>query len=587
MRIGRTCYALGAVLVTAMLAGWPAVATAQLSRKPNEVLRVGFEASSAGPYSDADAARFLTQATFGATPEDLARLRQLGYVAWIDAQMAAQPSYQVPFLNWVAGRPAGQNAIQPAQRLESWFINALGLFDPSAPLRVHDDALRQRVALALSEIFVVSDERSALSEVPWATASYYDMLVRNAFGNYRALLEDVTLHPAMGVYLSMLGNRKPDPQNNTRPDENYAREILQLFSIGLYELHPDGTRRLESGHPIATYGQDVVRSFAHVFTGWHFSDCDAGEECAYAADDPVWRRSMHPIEIHHDSASAKQLLNYPGVALPGGLLAAGGDARQELEAALDNVANHPNVGPFISRQLIQRLVTSNPTPAYVQRVAAVFDDNGQGVRGDLGAVTRAILLDVEARFGHTLALDSGFGKLREPLFKLTQLWRLTHAASINGRIDLRVDPNQEYGMAPLRSATVFNFYRPDFQPFGEIQTRGWAAPEFQVATDRQLVSAPNDLYWRLFYFHLGSDYFYAQDPDQLLIDYTELMGLASTPAVLVDRLDLLLMSGQMSPYMRDVLLSHLGGMGNPNAGLDRVQQALYLILSSPEYSIQK
>ena len=572
----------------ALVMGLCGLAQAQeLSHRPGTPLRAGFEDASDGPYTDAEAARFLTQATFGPTLDDIRHLRQVGYSAWFDQQFAAAPSFQVPYLTWVASLPSGQNAIQPAQRLESWFINALDLFDPSAPLRVHQDALRQRVALALSEIFVVSDENSALSEVPWATASYYDMLTRNAFGTHRALLEDITLHPAMGVYLSMLSNRKPDAQSNTRPDENYAREILQLFSIGLYELNPDGTRKLQGGQPIDTYRQNVVRSFAHVFTGWHFSACDYGEECSYSADDPVWRTPMHPIETYHDNESDKQLLNYPGAALPNGLLVHGGSAVQEMQAALDNVAGHPNVAPFICRQLIQRLVTSNPSPAYVQRVASVFDDSGQGVRGDLRAVVKAILLDVEARHGHWNAEVTGFGKLREPLLKLGQLWRLTRAASVNGRIDPMVDPNQEYGQAPLRSATVFNFFRPDFRPFGELETMGLDGPEFQIATDRHLVSAPNDLYWRIFYFYLGSDYFYAQEPDQLLIDYAEFAPLAATPTALIDRLDLLLMSGQMSPFMRNVLLTRLNALSNDNGGRDRVQHALYLVLTSSEYSIQK
>lgn len=574
-------------LLGSLLLAAPLLASAQtLSHRPAAMLQSGFEEASEGPHSDAEAARFLTQASFGATLDDIHALRRLGYVAWLDAQFAAAPSLQVPFLSWVASQPAGQNAVTPTQRLESWFINALGLFDPSQPLTQHEDVLRQRVALALSEIFVVSDERSMLSEVPWATASFHDLLVRNAFGNYRTLLEEMTLHPAMGVYLSMLGNRKPDAEANTRPDENYAREILQLFSIGLHQLAPDGSVvLLQDGQPVPTYGQATVRGFAHVFTGWHYSACTVGADCNFAAEHLTWRTPMHALEVHHDAASDKPLLDYPGVALPGGVLGHGGTAEQELAAALDNIAAHPNVGPFLARQLIQRLVTSNPSSAYVQRVAAVFDDNGAGVRGDLGAVVRATLLDVEARSGHWT--KQHFGKLREPLLRLLQLWRVTGAQSVDGRIELHVDPNQEYGQAPLRSATVFNFFRPDFQPFGEPSLQGLVAPEFQIATDRHLVSAPNDLYWRIFYFHLGSDYFYAQDPDQMLGDYAELAALAADPGALLDRLDLLLLSRQMSPFMRQVLTTHLQALPNTNGGRERVQHALYLVLTSPEYAIQK
>lgn len=575
------------VLCGGVLAAAAATALAQTaSHSPDQMWRHGFEGPAAGPFSDAEAARFLNQATYGATVEDIAHLRQIGYDAWFTEQFAAAPSYQQPFLDWVPG------GVYQQQRLEAWLINSIGLYDPSNPPLQHRDQLRQRMALALSEIFVVSDQNAGLLLQAWSTASFYDMLARNAFGSYRTLLEDVTLHPAMGVYLSMVGNRKPDATLNIRPDENYAREILQLFSIGLKQLDLDGTPLLNAGQPIPTYNQNTVRGFAHVFTGWNFNDCSTAEypDCVgdyHNPDSASVREPMLAFEAYHDNTSTKQLLIYDGVVPAGGLLAPG-TAQAEMAAALDNIARHPNVGPFIAKQLIQRLVTSNPSPAYVRRVATVFNDNGSGVRGDLKAVTKAILLDNEARFGHWGGNADRFGKLREPMLKLVQLWRITAPRSGNGRINLSIDPAEWYGQAPLRSPSVFNFFRPTFQQPGEIRDLGLFSPEFQIATDTMLVATPNDLDWRIFYFYIGSTYSYALEPDALLMDYgATLNPLAAQPEHLVDRLNLLLMSGQMSPFMRQVLLTRLNALPNANGGRDRVQHALYLVLNSPEYAIQK
>jgi uncharacterized protein (DUF1800 family) len=566
------------------------LAQAQLSHRPDAIWRHGFEAVNAGPFTDAEAARFLNQATYGATLAEIAHLRAVGYEAWFAEQFAETPSYEAPHLDWISAQNQG---VYQQQRLESWLINSIGLYDPSNPPRVHEDQLRQRVALALSEIFVVSDQNPGLLLQAWSTASWYDMLVANAFGNYRELLEDVTLHPAMGVYLSMIGNRKPDAVLNIRPDENYAREILQLFSIGLKQLNLDGTPVLVNGQPVPTYNQNTVRGFAHVFTGWNFNDCSTAgyPDCVDEYHDPASsavRDPMLPYEAYHDATTTKQLLVYPNAVPAGGVLAPGGNAPQELAIALDNIARHPNVGPFIVRQLIQRLVTSNPTPAYVARVATVFNNNGSGVRGDLRAVIKALLLDPEARYGYSGVNADRYGKLREPLLKLVHLWRITAPRSANGRINLAIDPSLWYGQTPLRSPSVFNFFRPTFQQPGEIRDLGLHSPEFQIATDTMLVATPNDLDWRIFYFYIGSTYSYAQDPDQLLMDYgATLNPLAGDPGALVDRLNLLLMSGQMSPFMRNAIVMRLDALPNANGGRDRVQHALYLVLNSPEYSIQK
>lgn len=549
----------------------------------------GFELTVAGPFNDIEAARFLDQATFGARPQDIARLRLLGYEAWLDEQFNAAISLQVPHLDWISGLPPGQSGVYRSQRVEAWLTHAAQLADPSNPLLTHNDQLRQRVSFALSELMVASDSNAALLFQQWGLASYHDLLAQHAFGNYRALLEDVTRHPAMGTFLNMLGNRKPDPVLNIRPDENYAREVLQLFSIGLDQLNPDGTPVLVNGQPVPTYNQATVRGFAHVFTGWNWTGCTAPDynNCGPSnPDDPEWRQLMQAVEAFHDNTSNKQLLSYPGVSLPAGVLVAGGNAQQELSAAMDNIFQHPNVGPFVARHLIQRLVTSNPTPAYVQRVAAAFNNNGSGVRGDLKATVKAVLLDVEARFGHQLS-PSTFGKLREPIFKLVQVWRLTTPRSVNGRINLITAPSEQLGQSPLSAPSVFNFFKPDYAQPGEIRNAGLVSPEFQIATDTLLVSAPNDWGWRIFYFYVGSPYSYAQDPDQMLMDYAELSGLAANPSALVERINLALLSGGMSNFMKQVLITRLSALPMSDGGLKRVQHALFLTLISPEYSIQK
>ncbi|NJL31386.1 MAG: DUF1800 domain-containing protein [Phycisphaerales bacterium] len=455
-----------------------------------------------GPANNIEAARFLDQATFGPRLQDIAQLRQQGYASWIDDQFAARISLQKPFMDWIRSQSSD---VPPQLRQEAWFIQSAQLADPVDPTHLHDDQLRKRVAFALSQLLVVSD-KGALAFQPGALTDYYDTLARHAFGNYRDLLEATTLHPAMGRFSQMLGNRRADAALNIRPDENFAREVLQLFSIGLVQLHSDGTAVRIDGQVVPTYNEAQVRGFARVFTGWNFSACAAA---SYAnchpptSHDAAWTTPMEPVESFHDSSNDKQLLDYPGVALPQGLLKAGGDARQELKIALDNIFNHPNVGPFVARHLIQRLVTSNPSAGYVGRVAAAFNNNGQDVRGDMKSVIRAVLLDHEARYGHLLA-PTTFGKLREPVTKLVRLWRVAPPRSVSGRVFRYSHLTDQYGQFPLSAPSVFNFYKPDFAPIGEVRNAGLVAPEFQIATDSQLVSAPNDLGIRIFFNYVGS-----------------------------------------------------------------------------------
>jgi uncharacterized protein (DUF1800 family) len=573
--------------------------TAQAGGTSDDVFADGFESG----ITDIDAARFLDQATFGARLQDIQRLKTIGYDAWLNEQAAAPISLQLPYLQWVDDT----EGVYRSARLEAWFIHAAQLPDPRVPLDTHSDQLRQRLAFAWSQMMVVSDRNATLLFQPYALADYHDTLARHAFGNYRELLEAVTLHPAMGKFLSMMGNRKTDVALSIRPDENYAREIMQLFSIGLVMLNPDGSvfdgdAGTPGVQPVPTYDQDVVRGFAHVFTGWNLDECTVGDYDDCAPGNPYeapWFTPMQPVEAFHDNTTSKQLLQYPGVTLPGGVLAPGGDARAELEIALDNIFRHPNVGPFVARHLIQRLVTSNPTPGYVQRVAAVFANNGENVRGDLRAVTRAVLLDPEARNGHQ-AFPETFGRLRDPIMKLPRLWRVAPGRSENGRVFTYSHPEDEFAQLPLSAPSVFNFFKPNFAQPGEIREAGLVSPEFQIHTDTQLVTAPNYLGWRIFLFWDGTNYSVAQDPEETLMDYDALRALAADPAALVDHLNLVMMSGQMSTYMRELLIDRLegalpdaipglglGGTPTQRTSLWRVQQALYLIVNSPEFSVQK
>jgi uncharacterized protein (DUF1800 family) len=581
------------------------------------IFGTGFDSRPEGPHSQAEAARFLTQATFGPSLPEIDRLMRMGYHAWLDEQLAAPASLQLPYLDGLihgylnAGQPV---AVWQDARQEIWWRNVL----------YGNDQLRQRVAFALSQILVISDQNGALEGLPTALAHYYDLLAQQAFGNYRQLLQDVTLHPAMGNYLSMFRNRKPDEALNIRPDENYAREIMQLFSIGLVRLNPDGTPLdgdpgTPGVQPMPTYDQDTIRGFAHVFTGWNFSTCQPPEPsgggftwwhweyCPSGPDTmeyqlrPGWRTPMAPWgsgtafgEVYHASEGNKQLLAYPGVSLPGGVLPAGGSAQGNLQAALDNIFNHPNVGPFIGRLLIQRLTTSNPSPAYVGRVAAAFANDGQGVRGNLAAVVRAVLMDPEAR--DPAQRPAHFGKLREPLLRLTGLWRALDARSNSGRVG-EGWPEYFTAQAVQRSPTVFNFYLPNYQLPGEIANLGLYSPEFQITTDTYLTRLSNALRGFSGWAWRGNPGLGAWDPLQVVLQ--PYFDQAHDMDRVLDRFDLLFMARGMSMPMFEVLRDHAedidigpfdwdetGNVARSNRR-ERIHDTLWLLLTSPEYVVER
>jgi uncharacterized protein (DUF1800 family) len=511
-----------------------------------------------------EAARLLNQASFGPSAQSIEDVMNLGIAGWIEQQLAMPISSHADFVELARFREGvvGDGTVSRERRIEAWWEIALQ----------GDDQLRQRVAFALSEILVVS-ENSVFEEDTLGIALYYDILAEHAFGNYRDLLEDVTLSPIMGLYLSMLGNQRPNIELNIRPDENYAREVMQLFSIGLVELDTDGTVLLDgSGVPIPTYDQDIIEAFARVYTGWNFAGATAQTFNRFFFNYNT-REPMLPIEAFHDTTE-KTLLN--GFVVP-----AGQTAEEDLTMALDNIFNHANVGPFISKQLIQKLVTSNPTSGYVERVAAVFDDDGAGVRGNLAAVVRALLLDEEAREGPT-SLPDTFGKLREPILVATHLWRAFQAESPDGIFSLGF-PEFFFNQAPLAAPSVFNFFSPSFMPQGLISGQGLFAPEFQIATDTFLARQSNFLSFSVFAGHSQIE---DQTDDRILIDLSEEIALADSAEDLLTHLDILLMAGSMSDSMRDILRVAYEQTADFDP-IDRVTNLIFLIMSSPQYVIQK
>ena len=524
--------------------------------------------------SKADAFRFLNQATFGATNAEAQVVMAQGYEAWIDQQLQRPASLELPHVQQVfATYPPGADFTRLHQdRVDIWLRNAV-----RAP-----DQLRQRVAFALSEIMVIS-QNSTLVGYPWGSASYYDMLTRNAFGNFRTLIEDVTLHPAMGVYLSMLGNQKPDAARNIRPDENYARELMQLFTIGLVQLAIDGSvLRDGQAQPIPTYDQPVIEGFAHVFTGWTYAGAPS-----FAAAFPTIANQIVPMQAYPEqhAGGAKRVLSYPGAALT--QIPSGQAPAQDLADALDNIFQHPNVAPFLSKQLIQRLVTSNPSPQYIERVARRFNDDGAGARGNLAAVVKAILLDAEARSAPSSATA---GKLDEPLLRLTQMWRAFDAASPSGRLNGQNLPGF-IGQGPLQAPSVFNFFSPFYAPPGEILDQGLVAPEMQLATEYLSSLITNYFFVLAFCFNTVPvtgcpaipD---SERPDVVTIDLSAERALAGNSQALIDALADRLTGGALSAELRQQARAMVDRAPVSEPSL-RVAEALYLIASSPELALQR
>jgi len=504
------------------------------------------------PIGAAQASRFLQQATFGATKAEIAQVQSLGFDGWITDQVNRP---RTAHWDWMVA--SGYNVAAN--------INNTTGFDNSVWRQIITEPgqLRQRVGMALSEMMVVGIDGINLNWKQFAAAAWLDVLLDNAFGNFRTLMERITYNAAMGSYLTFLNNRKANAATGSVPDENYARELMQLFTLGLYRLNMDGTLVLSGGQPVETYTQTDVSQLARVFTGLTLDSTDSTTPDRY-------RRSMVFNATNHETGASSFL----GATVP-----AGADGPTALRIALDTIFAHPNVPPFVSKQLIQRLVTSNPSPAYVGRVAAIFADNGSGTRGDLRAVVRAILLDSEARADSGTSSTTG-GKLREPVMRLTNWARAFGATSTGGLWPIGDTSSSTTRLAQSlgRSTSVFNFFRPGYTPPNTaIANASLVAPEFQITNELSVVSYVN--YMQTLLLSTGD----------VRGDYTAMIALSSDSGALVDEVNLLLAAGQLSAATVAAIRAAVDSISaTTTAGqTNRVYTAILLTMASPEYLTQR
>ncbi|WP_297510776.1 DUF1800 family protein [uncultured Caulobacter sp.] len=547
--------------------------------------------------ADYDAARFLNQATFGANDAAIAEFKATTPMGWLNAQTALSFP-QTFFVDWVTRRDGEINAADPNKRAHA----SVGQFQEAfwASVLTAPDQLRLRMAFALSEICVVSFQGSQVTLR--MGAAYFDMLRGRGLGLYRDLIEAVTLSPAMGMYLNIIGNIQSDNDATRHPDENYAREIMQLMSIGLQQLNMDGSPKLDaSGAPIPTYGASDIAGLAKMFTGWGF-----------AAAKPTTTSFGRPVDPDSD---IKPLIAYPqnhsllsksflGVTFPaysawvpptGVTKSTGAYQVAGLKFALDTIANHPNVPPFIARRLIQRFVKSNPTPAYIGRVAKVFVNDGTGVRGNLAAVISAVLTDAEARPSSPGPFD---GRLREPTVRLAHWLRAfdaTTSVSKNFLQPYDFSPANAFNQAPLQAPSVFNFWLPDFSPAGSpVAEAKQVAPEFQGVDVLTTASYVNKMIANVMAANWGNK--------DVVVSYAKAQALVDAQGWvdakrLARRLDLLLFGGQMGDTLAKRILSVVASTATttpkPTAAqiaqinLDRVRNAVALAMVSTDYLIQR
>ena len=513
------------------------------------------------PPSGTDAARFLAQASMGASRAQIARVQAIGYSAWLDEQFALPASGT----RWDWLIAAGYGDISHK--------NDEGGFDSAAWAKLlgSPDTLRQRIVLAFSEIFVVAID--GLVGGGWrqfSAAAYLDLLEANAFGNHRTLLQRISLSAPMGQYLTFRGSAKANTTTGALPDENYARELMQLFTIGLVQLSLDGTPALTGGATTYTYGQADITGLARVFTGWDFDL--GGQTAAVATATPDFiRKALAQVAGRYETG-AKTFL--------GTTLAAGLDAATTLTQALDAIFAHPNIAPFFSRQLIQRLVTSNPSGAYVARVAAVFN-SAAGVKGDLKAVIKAVLLDDEAR-GSTAAAATGYGKLREPILRFAGWARAYSVASASNvwAIGNTSDPATRLAQSPLRSPSVFNFFRPGYVPPNTaFDATAMVAPEFQIANESSVVGYINYLQRAVA----------GQSVGDVVADYSTLLAIADDASALLTEINLVLAAGRLGAATQTALVAAVQTMasGTDATRRNRLYAALVLVLAAPEFLVQK
>lgn len=528
------------------------------------------------PTTDEQAARFLQQAQFAATEADIASVRSLGYAGWLEAQVAK--AYTTGW-DWLTGQGYGN------------VFSSNNYFDQSYPadymvwsqLMDAPDVLRKRVALALSEIFVVSLVGVSATWRSYIMAHYWDTLCLHALGNYRDLLQAMTLNVGMGYYLNTKGNLKENSAGR-QPDENYAREVMQLLSIGLVQLNADGTVQLDgSGATIDTYNASDVSNLARVFTGYDVDQsqnvpttiAQTGGGTRTVSNTAFARLPMKLNAANHSTLAASFL----GTTIP-----ANTDATVALGIALDTLFNHPNTAPFICKQLIQRLVTSNPSAPYVGRVAAVFANNGAGIRGDLASVFSAILRDDEARSPAALS-DPEFGKLREPMVRLVQWARTFGVRSVSGawKIGDLSNPGTQLGQSPLRAPSVFNYFRPGYVHPSTTLSVGKVAPEFQIVNESSVGGYLNYLMTVIDGGIASGD---------IKAAYTIELTLVLNPAALVNRLNLLLCAGQLVSATRTLITNTLSATAVTAASSEaikrnRVCAAVLMVMACSEYLVQK
>lgn len=524
--------------------GQPETATVQIANGASVSAPLPLQVGIANPKVSAAAARrFLEQAAFGPSPTDIAAVQTLGFQGWINQQMTMKPC--ASFLG-VRTEYGGMPA--------HFLTNAVNC----------DDQLRQRVAFALSQIFVTSLETLVSNQ---NMISYQDMLLGDAFVSYRKILGDVTLSAAMGEYLNMANNAVANPAIGSSPNQNYARELMQLFTIGTSMLNPDGTVQYDStGLPIPTYSQFQVTEFSRIYTGWTYAPSSGVTETSKWGIPPTPYGPMAYNSSQHDFGS-KQLLN-------GYISPAGASPAEDLNNALNNIFAHPNVGPFVCTQLIQHLVKSNPSPAYVKRVAAVFNENDRGVRGDMGSVIAAILLDPEARANDEGGEDQPTdGHLQEPALFIAGMVR-AFGGNMSDENNFIYDLTNQ-GQNLFTPASVFNFYAPNTGVQGTTLMGG----EFQIYTPNAAVLRANMVSG---FFGAWQDWVQNNGPGTS-VDLTPFVELGGNPPQLVAALDLTLMHGTMPATMKSAVLTAVEG--EPGGNLRRVQRGIYLILTSGYYNV--
>ena len=539
-----------------------------------------------------DASRFLAQATLGANERLIDDVVYIGFEGWIENQFEIEPTLYMEVMSntytdifdlyITDGGDPNNFRCRP-----KWYQSNYAWWEM---IMTGEDLLRQRIALALSEILVASKSRSDIEDHGFAVASYYDVFIKNAFGNYKDILMEVSLHPSMGIYLSHLNNPKADPEANTFPDENFAREMMQLFSIGVHLLNIDGSLKLnQNGMPIPAYTLQESSGMAKVFTGLGgggISECSDAFAPAFGLD------------IHHIDMTVPMIMfedfhdNGPKTIAGGFAIPAGQNGMKDIKDAINHIFNHPNAAPFISQKLIKFFVTSNPSPAYVERVANAFNDNGNGIKGDMKTIIKAILLDSEARSCDAM-LEPSHGKMREPILRYTHFAKAMDLTSSSGHYwEEGGDLMEATGQHPMHSPHVFNFFSPDYTPSGPLEEAGLVAPEFQLhnsVTSTRYFNIVND--WTS-YEELFHNREYNSNQDRhVYLDIARLVPLSREPEVLLNQIDLLLLHGQLTDQTRTILRQELEKYEEEQEGAEllyhRTLMALYVSMISPDYVIFK